>query len=61
MWERGTPPPAQEKMQTHRYGLPHNREENLLKDLMDPVNQHDTINPELRRNRKRKKSRGLHL
>nr|WP_295933324.1 relaxase/mobilization nuclease domain-containing protein [uncultured Dyadobacter sp.] len=61
MWERGTPPPAQEKMLTHRYGLPNYPEENLLKDLMDPVNQHDTVNPNLKRNHKRKKSRGLHL
>ncbi|WP_229210930.1 relaxase/mobilization nuclease domain-containing protein [Dyadobacter jiangsuensis] len=61
MWERGTPPPAQEEMPSHRYGLPHYKEENLLKDLMDPVTQHDTINPNLKRKQKRKKSRGLHL
>ncbi|MGV3604333.1 MAG: relaxase/mobilization nuclease domain-containing protein [Dyadobacter fermentans] len=61
IWARGTPPPAQEEMQTHRYGLPNYPEDNLLKDLMDPVRQHDTINPELKRNHKRKKSRGLHL
>lgn len=61
MWERGTPPPAQEKMQTHRYGLPNYPEENLLKSLMDPINQHDTINPNLKRKQKHKKSRGLHL
>lgn len=61
MWGQGTPPPAQEKMLTHRYGLPHCNEESLLKDLMDPINQHDTINPELKRKHKRKKSRGLHL
>jgi hypothetical protein len=61
MWERGTPPPAQEKMLTHRYGLPNYPEENLLKDLMDPIYQPDTINPELKRKHKRKKSRGLHL
>ncbi|WP_229212927.1 relaxase/mobilization nuclease domain-containing protein [Dyadobacter soli] len=61
MLDQGILPPAQEKMLTHRYGLPHCREENLLKDLMDPVTQHDTINPNLRRKQKRKKSRGLHL
>ncbi|MNR67787.1 hypothetical protein D3C85_1919710 [compost metagenome] len=59
MLDRGILPPAQEKMLTHRYGLPNYKEENLLKDLMDPVHQHETINPELKR--KRKKSRGLHL
>ncbi|QRR04290.1 relaxase/mobilization nuclease domain-containing protein [Dyadobacter sandarakinus] len=61
MLDQGILPPAQEKMLTHRYGLPHCREENLLKDLMDPVHQHETINPELKRKHKRKKSRGLHL
>ncbi|MCF2516989.1 relaxase/mobilization nuclease domain-containing protein [Dyadobacter sp. CY351] len=61
MLDRGILPPAQEKMQTHRYGLPNYPEENLLKDLMDPVNQRETINPELNRKHKRKKSRGLHL
>lgn len=61
MWERGTPPPAQEKMLTHRYGLPNYPEENLLKGLMDPIIQHDTINPDFKRKQKRKKSRGLHL
>lgn len=61
MWERGTPPPAQEKMLSHRYGLPNYPEENLLKDLMDPVTPYDTINPNLKRKQKRKKSRGLHL
>jgi hypothetical protein len=61
MWAGGTPPPAQEKIPTHRYNFPHCNEENLLKDLMDPVNQHEMINPELKRNHKRKKSRGLHL
>lgn len=60
MLEQGTPP-AQEKMLSHRYGLLRFNEENLLKDLMDPVNQHDTINSELKRNPKRRKSRGLHL
>lgn len=59
MLDQGILPPAQEKMLTHRYGLPHCNEENLLKDLMDPVHQHETISPELKR--KRKKSRGLHL
>lgn len=59
MLDRGILPPAQEKMLTHRYGLPHYNEENLLKDLMDPVHQHETINSELKR--KRKKSKGLHL
>jgi len=61
MLDQGILPPAQEKMLTHRYGLPHCREENLLKDLMDPVHQHETINPKLKRKQKRKKLRGLHL
>ncbi|WP_353723192.1 relaxase/mobilization nuclease domain-containing protein [Dyadobacter sp. 676] len=61
MLDQGILPPAQNKMITHRYGLPHFREENVLKDLMDPVHQHETINPELKRKHKRKKSRGLHL
>ena len=61
MWDRGIPPPAQEKILTHRYGLPNYPEQNLLKDLMDPVTQHDTTNPELKRKHKRNKSRGLHL
>lgn len=61
MLDQGILPPAQEKVLTHRYGLPHCNEEKLLKDLMDPVHQHETINPELKRNHKRKKSRGLHL
>ncbi|QRR00891.1 hypothetical protein [Dyadobacter sandarakinus] len=61
MWVAGGPQPKLAEEQTPGHLMPHQPEEDLLKNLMDPVNQQEATNPALRKKQKRKKSIGLHL